>query len=95
MSPEWQRRAVAIALTVIFTAIARKIEPTLARATGLEGVWITRICAVAILIVCFKLTDMIPDYEWRMKRPWLPRPIHAMIAVVSGLMLAALYGAAY
>jgi hypothetical protein len=95
MSPEWQRRAWAIFFTVIFAAIVRKIEPTLGRATGIDPVWITRVCAVAILIVCFKLADMIPDYEWRMRRIWLPRPVHGLIAVVGGLMLAALYGVAH
>lgn len=64
MSPEWQRRAVATFLTVLSIAPVRKIEPMLAAVSGLDGVWITRASAIAILIVCFKLTDMIPDRAW-------------------------------
>lgn len=95
MSPEWQRRAVAIFLAVIFAAIIRKIEPRLARETGIDPVWITRICAIAILIACFKLTDMIPDDEWRFRSIWRPRLIHAVMLVVSATMLALFYGAAH
>lgn len=95
MSPEWQRRAVATFLTVLSIAPIRKIEPALAAASGLPGVWITRITAIAILILCFKLTDMIPDSEWRYRSLWRPRLIHGVLLAISTLMLALFYGAAH
>lgn len=95
MSPEWQRRAVAIFLTVLSIAPIRKIEPALAAATGWDGVWITRITAIAILVVCFKLADMIPDRQWRYSMSWRPSMIHAVLLIISGMMLALLYGVAH
>lgn len=95
MSPEWQRRAVATFLTVLSIAPVRKIEPMLAAASGLPGVWITRLTAIAILILCFKLTDMIPDEQWRHSISWRPRMIHVVLLMISAMMLAVLYGAAH
>ena len=95
MSPEWQRRTVATFLTVLSIAPIRKIEPALAAASGLPGVWITRITAIAILILCFKLADKIPDEQWRYNMSWRPRLIHAVLAMISAMMLAVLYGAAH
>jgi len=94
MNPEWQRRAVAIFLTVLSIAPVRKIEPILAAGSALPGVWITRIAAIAILILCFKLTDMIPDDEWRFKSIWRPRTIHGVMLMIMAIMLAMLYGVA-
>lgn len=97
MSPEWQRRVSAIFFAVIFAAIIRKIEPRLAREVGIDkddAVWITRICAVAILTVCFKLTDTIPDEYWRFSI-WRPRAVHVAMVAVGTLMLALFYGAAH
>jgi len=95
MSPEWQRRTVVTFLTVLSIAPIRKIEPALAAASGLPGVWITRITAIAILILCFKLADMIPDEQWRYSMSWRPRLIHAVLAMISAMMLAVLYGVAH
>lgn len=95
LSPEWQRRAVATFLTVLSIAPIRKVEPILAAAIGIPGVWITRITAIAILILCFKLADKIPDDEWRYSMSWRPRMIHAVLALISAMMLAVLYGAAH
>lgn len=95
MSPEWQRRTVVTFLTVLSTAPIRKVEPVLAAATGLPGVWITRITAIAILVLCFKLADMIPDRQWRYRGFWRPRMIHAVLLLISGMMLTLLYGVAH
>ena len=95
MSPEWQRRAVATFLTVLSIAPVRKIEPALALATSLPGVWITRIMAIAILILCFKLADMIPDEEWRHISLWRPRLIHVVLLMIGAMMLTLLYGVAH
>jgi hypothetical protein len=94
MRPEWQRRAVATFLTVLSIAPIRKIEPAIAQATGLDGVWTTRVIAIAILIMCFKLADTIPDEQWRFSI-WRPRAIHVVILAVGGLMLALFYGSAH
>lgn len=95
MSPEWQRRAVAIFLAVIFAAIIRKIEPRLARETGIDPVWITRITAIAILILCFKLADTIPDDEWRLPAPARPRAVHFILAMLGAALIVMSYGAAH
>lgn len=94
LSPEWQRRYVATFLTVLSIAPIRKIEPAIAQATGLDPVWITRATAIAILILCFKLADTIPDEQWRFKF-WRPRTVHVVMLSVSALMLALFYGAAH
>lgn len=96
MSPEWQRRAVAIFLTVLSIAPIREIEPYLAAATGLPGVWITRIVAIAILIWCFKLTDMIPSHEWHLEEhfPRL-RAVHLVVAAISIALILISYAAAH
>jgi len=94
--PEWQRRAVATFLTVLSIAPIRKIEPALAAATGLDGVWITRLTAIAILIVCFSLTDTIPDHAWwQPKAFWRPRMVHIVVLMVGTIMLTLLYGVAH
>lgn len=95
MSPEWQRRTVVTFLTVLSIAPIRKVEPVLAAASGIPGAWITRITAIAILILCFKLADMIPDEQWRYSMSWRPRMIHAVLAMISAMMLAVLYGVAH
>jgi hypothetical protein len=94
MSPEWQRRAVATFLTVLSIAPVRKIEPMLATVIGIDGVWITRVSAIAILIACFKLADMIPDHEWQwtLRRP---RPGAGMLVVATCIFLALLVTVAH
>jgi len=95
MSPEWQRRTVAIFLTVLSIAPIRKIEPILAEATGLNGVWITRVTAIAILILCFKLADMIPDDQWRFREPGRPRAAHLGFAALCAAIIVLSHGAAH
>lgn len=63
MRAEWHRRLLAIAYTAMLAGISRKLEPTYAK-LGLDPVWITRIFAIALLILCFKLADKIPDESW-------------------------------
>lgn len=63
MSAEWHRRILCIAYAAVFAALSRKLEGHYLRA-GLDPVWTTRILAIAILILCFRLSDMIPDSHW-------------------------------
>lgn len=63
MRAEWHRRLLSIAYTVALAACSRKIEPSYVK-LGLDPVWTTRIFAIAILILCFKLADKIPDESW-------------------------------
>lgn len=63
MRAEWQRRLLAITYAATFAGISRRWEKAY-EAIGLDPVWITRIIAIALLIICFKLADKIPDDSW-------------------------------
>lgn len=95
MSPEWQRRAMAIGLTFAFVFAVREFEPGIGRATGVPPVWITRASALAILVMCFRLADMIPDDEWRLPAPARPRAVHFILAALSAVLVVMSYGAAH
>ena len=88
-SPEWQRRLWSIFLTVVITACIRKVEPALARAYAVDPVWITRICAIAILCLCFRLADRIPNHEWPDHLRLPARPAIAALSAIAILSLLA------
>jgi small-conductance mechanosensitive channel len=69
MRAEWQRRMISIVMATTYAGLSRRMEPIYATA-GLDPVWITRIAAIAILIICFRLADRIPDPAWpRWRQP--------------------------
>jgi hypothetical protein len=97
MRAEWQRRLVAIFITTLYAGLSRLFEPAYAK-LGLNPVWITRFSAVAILLICFKLADRIPDSLWpHLELPSRPRfAAYAFLLAFGFLVLDGLFiGEAY
>lgn len=90
MRAEWHRRLLSIAYTVTLAACSRKIEPTYVK-LGLDPVWTTRIFAIALLILCFKLTDKIPDESWPNWRLEF-HVKHAMYLLIIAIWVAVVVG---
>ncbi len=93
MRAEWHRRLLAIAYAAMFAAMSRKFEPAYIK-MGLEPQWITRILAIALLIICFKLADKIPDESWpnwQLRRPQF-RIKHGIYLTIIAIWVAVLLG---
>lgn len=90
MRPEWQRRLLAISIASVYAGLSRVFESGYEK-VGLDPVWITRISAIATLLLCFKLTDMIPDHAWPRLAPY-PRLRRAALVALTALWLMALLG---
>lgn len=90
MPPEWYRRLLAIMITTLYAAISRKFEAYYVK-IGLDPVWITRITAVGVLILCFHLADKIPDANWPQWK-WRWRTVYGVYLLLVLIWVAVFLG---
>ena len=83
MRAETQRRIIAVGTAATFARLSRHVEPYYPKVTAIPPSWMTTIIALAILVLCFKLADMIPDSGW----PTHIRPVTVGQVAVAQIVL--------